>query len=104
MYRTALFSFLLVASAAVAQPQPYEPPGDYYKAKGAGVSVSWSLDRTELTEDEFLTATLTIRKATNPHEIVRPDLRKLPAFNDAFQIEDVPVAAAKPKDVASSRS
>ena len=97
MRRTALL-LLLLAPPALAQPPFFEPSEHYYKAKGSGVGVSWALDRTELTEGETLTATLTIRKATNPHEIVRPDLRKLPAFNDAFQVEDAAGPPAAPKD------
>jgi hypothetical protein len=91
---TAILPLLLVA----AQPPFFEPPQDYYKAKGSGVNVSWACDRTTLPEGETLTATLTVRRATNPHEIVRPDLRKLPPFNDAFQIDDVTGPPARPKD------
>ena len=90
--------FLLFAPLATAQPRFFEPPEHFYKAHGSGLIVKWKLDRAELPEGESLTATLTILKATNPHEVVRPDLRKLPAFNDAFQIEDVPGPSAKPKD------
>ena len=92
------FCLLLLTPPAAAQSRFFEPPEHFYKAHGSGVVVGWKLDRTELPEGEFLTATLTILKATNPHEIVRPDLRKLPAFNDAFQIEDVPGPPVKPTD------
>lgn len=89
---------LLLAPPALAQPPFFEPAEHYYKAKGSGVVASWALDRTALTDGDTLTATLTIKNATNPHEIVRPDLRKLPPFHDAFQIEDAAGPPAGPKD------
>ena len=97
MRRIAL-SFLVLAAPALAQPPFWEPPEHFYKAKGSRVGASWACDRTELPEGETLTAVLTVRNAINPNEIVRPDLRKLPPFNDAFQIDDVPGPPAKPKD------
>lgn len=88
----------LVSSAAAQPPPLFEPKDHYYKAQGTGITVAWKLDRTEVPEGGELLATLTIRGATNPHEIVRPDLRKLPPFAKDFVIEDVPAPPAKPKD------
>ena len=76
--------------ARAQEPRFYQPKEHDYNARGTRVTAKWSLDRTTVPEDGHLTATLTITGATNPHEVVRPDLRKLPAFNDRFQIEDVP--------------
>src|SRR5438105_5610339 len=85
-----VLAFLVLGTSTAAEPPPfYEPKEHYYKAQGAGIKVDWSLDKTEVAEDSELIATLTVKGATNPREIVRPDLRKLPAFNSAFQIEDV---------------
>jgi len=73
-----------------AQPAFFEPPAGYYKARGSRVTAKWTVDRTTLREDESLTATLTIDGATNSAEIVRPELTKIRAFADRFQIENVP--------------
>lgn len=82
----ALVSCLAIASAQLAF---FEPPSGYYKARGPAVKAKWSVDRTSLREDESLTATLTITGASNPDEIVRPDIAKIRAFADRFQIEGV---------------
>ncbi|MFO0804087.1 MAG: hypothetical protein U0791_13315 [Gemmataceae bacterium] len=91
--RRAIITLLLLAlSPAVANAQPafFEPPAGFYKARGPAVKAAWSVDRTSLRENETLTATLTIRGATNPADVVRPNLAKIRAFADRFQIEDVP--------------
>jgi hypothetical protein len=81
-------SFTLLQAA---QTRNYEPTKDYYGAHGTKVVVKWDLNRVTVPEDDHLIATLVVEGATNPHEIVRPDLRKLPAFTDRFRrIEDVP--------------
>lgn len=72
-----------------AQPAFFEPPAGYYKARGAKVSVVWSVDRTTLTEEESLTATLTVEGASNPQEVIRPDLAKIPDYANRFRIEYV---------------
>src|SRR5437870_4484487 len=96
----ALFLLLISLSPAIADgPSFFEPKEGFYKARGSKVTVAWSLDRTEVPEAGVLTATLTIRGATNPHEIIRPDLRKARTqdggtFADLFQIEDVPAPPA----------
>ena len=88
---------LLLAASAFAQPALFEPQHGFYKARGTKVTATWSVDRTELPEDGVLTAKLTITGATNPQEIVVPDLTKvrdedgrLP-YAERFQIESVPV-------------
>jgi hypothetical protein len=79
------FVLLFTLTSASAQPPLFEPQEGYYKAKGTRVSATWSVDRDKLAEDEVLLATLTVRGATNPQEIVRPDLRKLKDFTDQFR-------------------
>ncbi len=81
-------SFIL--SAAAAAPPFFEPTQDFYKARGVGVKAAWSADRTALPAGGELTATLTVTGATNPREVVRPDLRKLDDFRQAFEVADVP--------------
>lgn len=72
-----------------AQPQFFEPKEHYYKARGAGVGVRWVVEPKEVQAGRDLTATLVITGATNPTEIVKPDLRKLKPF-DVFKVTDVP--------------
>ncbi|HEY3788158.1 MAG TPA: hypothetical protein VGL71_04845, partial [Urbifossiella sp.] len=92
---SVILAFVLLPKAS-AQPEFFEPTQGFYKARGAGVSATWSLDRETLPADGVLTATLTIRGATNPQEIVRPDLAKIRddeghlPYSERFQIEDVP--------------
>jgi hypothetical protein len=64
------------------------PASNFYHAHGTAVKVAWSLDRTTIPEDGELIATLTIKGATNPQRIVRPDLTKLPEFQTRFVITD----------------
>src|SRR5262245_11759030 len=96
-------SFVVPAPAVAGQPPFFEPKEHYYKARGVGVAVGWSVDRTEVPEDESIVATLTVRNVDNPREVVRPDLRQLAEFKDRFQIDDVSkpsVVTANPKEVA----
>jgi len=91
--------FFFIASTASAQPPLFEPQEGYYKAKGTRVTATWTVDREKLAEDEVLLATLTIRGASNPQEIVRPDLNKLKLFKDQFRsIEDA--GGSDEKDVS----
>src|SRR6266540_4137772 len=99
---TPILALIFCTSTAGAQPAFFEPTQGYFKARGSKVTALWNLDRVEVPEDGVLTATLAIRGATNPLEIVRPDLAKVRddegrhPFTDRFQIEDVPGPAAKP--------
>ncbi|MDB5307337.1 MAG: hypothetical protein JWO38_1539 [Gemmataceae bacterium] len=96
------------APGATVDPPFFEPKDGYYKARGKKVEVRWDVDRETVPEDGVLTATLTVRGATNPQEIVRPDLRKVrddegrTPFADRFQIEDGPARPVPPgaKEVA----
>jgi hypothetical protein len=98
----AVFVFALssTGTAALGQPAFFEPTQGFYKARGARVTATWSIDREEVPEDGTVTATLTIRGAANPREIVRPDLAKLRdsdgrlPYAERFQIENVPGALA----------
>jgi hypothetical protein len=84
------------------QPAFFEPKEGYYGARGVGVKTEWAVDRTTVPEDGALVATLTVRGAVNPPEVRRPELAKIAAFHDRFQVEDVPglPPAAKAKEVA----
>jgi hypothetical protein len=82
-------------------PAVGQPPGDFYNAQGNRISVKWELDRTSVPENEEITATLAITGAANPREVLRPDLRKLPAFESRFVIANLetPPPAADAKEV-----
>src|SRR5262245_27985323 len=97
--------FILPSSSVIrsAAPPLFEPQQGYYKARGARVTAAWSVDRTEVPEDGVLTATLTVRGADNPHEIVRPNLKTVKdkdgksPFADRFRsIENVPDPPVSP--------
>jgi hypothetical protein len=68
------------------------------------VKAAWKLDRKTVPEDEALVATLVITGATNPQQITRPDLKKLPDFHERFAITDNanPPPAADAKEVRFS--
>jgi hypothetical protein len=74
----------------------------YYKAKGIGLQVRWDVPQTTVEEGHDLVATLVIGSqkypVLNPTEVVRPDLKKLPAFADRFTITDVPESPRKVTD------
>jgi len=84
------YSYSSLPQVAARQEAPLinRPAVNFYHAHGAVVKVAWSLDRTTIPEDGELTATLTVRGATNPQRIVRPDLTKLPEFQTRFVITD----------------
>ncbi|MBA4188598.1 MAG: hypothetical protein C0467_11410 [Planctomycetaceae bacterium] len=87
------FGFILHPSSFIlAQDIPLvgQPSSDFYGAAGSGVKVAWAVERNVVPEDGELVATLTISNATNPRKITRPDLKKLPEFNDRFAITDNP--------------
>jgi hypothetical protein len=81
-----------------------QPTAHFYRAQGTQVRVAWQLDRTAVPEDEEIVATLVISGATNPREIVRPDLRQLDPFESRFIITDNrdPAPAADAKEVRFS--
>jgi hypothetical protein len=69
-------------------PSIGQPTSHFYHAQGNRVRVEWQLDRTTVPEDEEIKATLLITGATNPRDIVPPDLRKLEPFESRFVIPD----------------
>lgn len=79
-------------------PELFAPPAGQIdtKARGQSVETTWAVDRNAIPEGEAVTATLTVRGATNPAEVVRPDLRQVQAFADRFEVDDVPGPAPPP--------
>ena len=83
--------FCLLLGAPHAAPgtatakELFEPQEHYYNAKGIGVGVRWEVPHTSVEEGRELTATLVITKVMNPTEVVKPDLKKLRAF-DKFTV------------------
>jgi hypothetical protein len=64
---------------------------DFYNALAAGprgVEVAWTADPPTVPVNGELTLTLTVRHAANPHELAKPDLRKLAAVTKRFQVLD----------------
>jgi hypothetical protein len=92
----ALAVFLVYPSSLLLARQPafFEPKTGYYNARGTAVKTAWAVDRTTAPEDGFFVATLTVRGATNPQQVTRPELAKLPEYDSRFQVEDVPGAEA----------
>jgi hypothetical protein len=82
----AVLVVLCALGAARAQPALFEPERDYYKAKGVGVSVKWDVPASAVQEGRDLAVTLVISRVQNPTEVVRPDLGKLPAFAERFEV------------------
>jgi hypothetical protein len=85
------------------QPAFFEPKEHYYKAKGVGITVKWEVPQTTAEEGRDLTATLLVSSTkpgglTNPTEVVRPDLAKLPEFAKRFSVTDVPYPPRTPAD------
>jgi hypothetical protein len=85
--------FVLHPSALIlAQkiPDVGRPTTNFYGAAGSGVRVVWSLDRAAVPLGEEIVATLTITNVTNPRNVTRPDLTKLPAYHALFTVTDQP--------------
>jgi hypothetical protein len=85
------------------QPAFFERKEHYYKARGVGITVKWEVPQTTVEEGRDLIATLVISSTkpgglTNPTEVVRPDLAKLPEFAKRFSVTDVPDAPRNPSD------
>jgi hypothetical protein len=91
-------TILALAAATAVGREPHEPLTDYYGAKGRGIGARWDIPQTAVTEERDLAATLVITGATNPTEVRKPDLKKLPAFND-FVVTD----AADPPRTTSDK-
>jgi hypothetical protein len=85
--------FILHPSAFIlAQtiPEVGRPTTNFYGAAGAGVRVAWSLDRDTVALGEEIVATLTVTNVTNPRNVARPDLDKLPEYRARFTVTDQP--------------
>lgn len=91
-----LLVFVLFSTSLAAQPAFFEPKEGYYGAQGTLVKAKWELDRTSVPEDSYLVATLTVTGASNPKDVRRPDLAKLPEFSARFVVEDAPAVANGP--------
>jgi hypothetical protein len=101
MSATGNAAVVLLALLAVGQVRPPKlddiPPVDRVKenfygaldVSGKGVTAEWSAPKAVPRDAEF-TLTLVVRGAANPHELVRPDLRKFDDFKLRFQFLDKP--------------
>jgi hypothetical protein len=78
---------------------------DFYNALAAGpkgVEAAWAVDPPTVPVNGELKLTLTVRHATNPYELAKPDLRKLAEFTSRFQVLDRTDPPAAP-DAAEAR-
>jgi hypothetical protein len=83
--------FFLVTISFVGDVPPFfQPPTDFYGAKGSHVTVTAAAEPTQVPANRAVLLTITVRGATNPTELKRPPLHDLPEFSRRFQIEDVP--------------
>ena len=85
-------------AADVTIPVVGRPVADFYDAAGTPVIVEAKAEPTELTTDDSLTYTLSVRNLLNPAQVRRPDLHQLPDFEQAFQITDLPDPLTKSTD------
>jgi hypothetical protein len=97
--------FILHPSSIILAKQPafFERKEHYYKAKGVGITVKWEVPQMTVEEGRDLTATLVVSSTkpgglTNPTEVVRPDLAKLPEFAKRFSVTDAPDSPRNPSD------
>ena len=95
----SFFLFTFSFSIANGQPAFFEPKEDYYKAKGRSLRVKWEIEPPAVQVSSDFRATLVVTGAQNPTEIVKPDLRKLKAF-DVFKVTDI---ADPPRDAKEVR-
>jgi hypothetical protein len=71
-----------VAIPVVGRPTPF------YEAAGRNVTIEATASPVDLTLDDTITFTLTIRNLLNPAEVQRPNLSEIKAFREGFQIDD----------------
>ena len=81
-----------VAIPVVGRPTPF------YDAAGRNVTVEATGSPTDLTLDDTITFTITVRNLLNPAEVQRPDLSQFEAFRRGFQIDDEPGDSTGPAD------
>lgn len=71
-------------------------PSPFYDAVGRTVTVEAAATPVELTADESIIFTLTVRNLLNPAAVRRPDLAEIDAFRRGFQADDEPPDSADP--------
>jgi len=84
------WAVVLLAAAAAARAEVAIPvvgrPTPFYDAAGRNVTVEAAAAPVDLTPDDTIAFTLTVRNLLNPDDVQRPDLSAVPAFARAFQI------------------
>jgi hypothetical protein len=71
-------------------PPFFQPPTDFYGAKGSHVTVTATSEPKQVPANRAILFTLAIHGVSNPSELKRPPLHDLPEFARSFEIEDVP--------------
>lgn len=94
--RTIGSVLLALLSLGADIPTVGRPARDFYGATGSPAVAEWPVPVARVAVGDPLEVTLVVVNVTNAGAIVRPDLRTLPAFADAFRVEDAPDAAGGP--------
>ncbi len=71
-------------------------PTPFYDAAGKDVVAEATAEPTDVTPDDSIAFTLTIRNLRNPDEVRKPDLEDLEPFRRAFRIEDDATPISEP--------
>jgi len=87
-----LFLFTDIEIPLVGRPEGFSG------AVGEQVEIKLELSSKELRIGESVTLTLRITKLANAKSVKRPDLRQLPDFQNAFQIDDLTDPESKPDE------
>jgi hypothetical protein len=98
LLRGALCTLSTAHRPLLAQPAFFQPGTDYYRAKGFAVRVKWEVPERTVQEGRDLAATLVVTGATNPTEVEKPDLAKLPEFAKRFAVTNLPDPPRQPDD------
>lgn len=85
-------------TTASGQPAFFEPGAHYYRVKGFSVRVKWDVPERTVQEGHDLAAALVVTGATNPTEIEKPDLARLPEFAKLFAVTSLPDPPRQPND------
>ncbi len=82
--------FIAVGLIAADVPPFFQPPTDFYGAKGTHVTITATSDLTRVPVNKLITFTITVHGTGTQSDLKRPPLRDLPEFSRRFEIEDVP--------------
>ncbi|VTR99728.1 BatD family protein [Tuwongella immobilis] len=79
----------MLRAAPPTIPSVGRPSRDFYNGIASPAVLSWVVSPKVVAVGDPIGVELIVRNVLNGPQIIRPDLRKLPDFADAFQIDDV---------------